>query len=292
MELNNAVVVITGSTRGFGNALARALLARGARVVISGRSQVTVDRVVIELSALGMVIGLACDVSVAEQVYALAEYTLARFGRIDVWVNNAGITPVPGGILDFSPQTAEEVFRVNCLGTLYGTQTAVAVMRRQGFGTIVNLYGRGSDLRPATPSGLYGASKAWITSFTRTMASEYKDLPIRIIGFNPGMMLTDMLTGVNVVVGERTVRIMRSFPMVLRALANPPEVAAAALVRLLERNGKSFVEFRMMSGFRLLKMLSKLIWMQLNPGARPPMQSFPVLSAFEPPLDPDRTLKK
>lgn len=284
MRLQDAVVVITGSTRGFGNALARALLDKGARVVISGRKQETVDRVVAELSTLGEVTGLACDVSQAEQVYALARFALARYGRIDVWVNNAGVTPPPGGVLDFPPEEAEQTFRVNCLGTLHGTQAAIAVMRRQGHGTIVNLYGRGSDLKPATPSGLYGATKAWITSFTRTVAVEYRGLPVRIIGFSPGMMTTDMLTDVPHVVGETVARTMRNFPMVLEALGNPPEVPAAELVRLLERNEKPFVEYRLMRGLRMMKMLARLAWMGLNRRARPSEQTFAVIPAFEPPL--------
>jgi NAD(P)-dependent dehydrogenase (short-subunit alcohol dehydrogenase family) len=284
MNLNGTVIVITGSTRGFGNALARALLAKGAKVVLSGREQQTVERVAAELSALGEVCGLACDVSQAAQVYALARFALERYGRIDVWVNNAGITPPPGGILDFPPEEAERAFRVNCLGTLHGTQTAVAIMKRQGSGVIVNLYGRGSDLKPSTPSGLYGATKAWITSFTRTMAAEYQDLPIRFVGFSPGMMTTDMLTDVPYVVGETVAAQMRNFPMALKALSLPPEAPAAELARLLEENEKPFVEFRMMSGLRLLKMLAHLAWMGMNKNARPPQQQFPIQKAFEPPL--------
>ncbi len=284
MNLKNVVVVITGSTRGFGYALAYTLLSRGARVVISGREPATVERVVAELSVLGPVSGLACDVSIAEQVYALAQHALKQFGRIDVWVNNAGITSPPAGVLDLPPEEAERIFRVNCLGTLHGMQTALMVMRRQQGGTIVNLYGRGSDLRSATPSGLYGASKAWITSFTRTMATEYKDLPVRIIGFNPGMMTTDMLTNVEEVVGERIARTMRFFPMVLEALAVPPQVPAEALVRLLEQNSRRFTEFRMMSGLNLFKRLLKLLWMRVNRKARPAEREFSVRPAFEPPL--------
>ncbi|GAB4479144.1 MAG: SDR family oxidoreductase [Anaerolineales bacterium] len=281
MNLKNKVVVITGSTRGFGNALARAVRSKGAWVVISGRRQADVDNVVAELGE--RTVGLACDVSIAEQVYALARFAVERCGRVDVWVNNAGITPPPGGVLDFPPEQAEQTFRVNCIGTLNGTQAALAVMKRQGHGTIVNLYGRGSDLKAATPSGLYGATKAWITSFTRSMASEYKDLPIRFIGFSPGMMTTDMLN-VHEVVGQTVADAMRNFPMVLQALGNPPEVPAAQLVRLLETNDKPFVEYFFMRGWRLAKMLARLAWMGMNKQARPPQVELTVRPPFEPPL--------
>ncbi|RME11916.1 MAG: SDR family oxidoreductase [Ardenticatenia bacterium] len=282
MRLQGAVVVITGSTRGFGNTLARMLLEKGARVVISGRSQERVDTVVATLAQHGDVSGLACDVRHAEQVYALARHARTHFGRIDVWVNNAGIaTPAAGGILDFPPDVAETIFQVNCLGTLHGTQAAVAVMKRQGGGTIVNLYGRGSDLRPATPSGLYGASKAWITSFTRTAAAEYKHVPIQFIGFSPGMMLTDMLD-VHEIVGDTVAAQMRNYPLVLQALAHPPERPAAELVRLLETNTKRFVEYRYMSGLRLARMLAHLAWLRLTKGKQIDQPTWRQQPAFDP----------
>lgn len=283
MNLKESVVVITGSTRGFGNATARALLAKSAKVVISGRKQETVDQVVAQLASTGQVTGLACDVSMAEQVYALARFAVQQFGRIDIWINNAGVTPPAGGVLDFSPAEAETTFRVNCIGTLNGTQTAVAIMKRQGGGTIVNLYGRGSDLKPATPSGLYGATKAWITSFTRTMAEEYKDLPIQIVGFSPGMMTTDMLD-VHEVVGDQVAERLRSLPLVLDAFAKPPEVPAEHLVTLLENNRKPFVEYRMMKGLRMMKMLARLAWLNINKKAQPPAPTLTVLPPFDPPI--------
>ncbi len=283
MNLKETVVVITGSTRGFGNATARALLTKGAKVVISGRKQETVDRAVAELSVLGDVTGLACDVSVAEQVYALARHAQKHFGRIDVWINNAGVTPPVGGILDFPPEDAETTFRVNCIGTLNGTQTAVEIMKRQGGGTIVNLYGRGSDLKPVTSSGLYGASKAWITSFTRTMAAEYKDLPIQIIGFSPGIMATDMLD-LHEVVGDQVTEYLRNLPLVLAAFATPPEIPAEHLVKLLENNRKPFVEYHMMKGLRMIKMLGRLVWLSINKKAQPPAPTLTILPPFNPPI--------
>ena len=234
MNLKNKVIVITGSTRGFGRAIAEEMLAVGARVIISGRKQTVVDKVVAELDKGNQVFGHACDVSVAEDVYALARHAIQTYGQIDVWINNAGITPTAGGILDFAPEVAEQTFRVNCVGTINGTQAALHYMKPARRGTIVSLYGRGSDLRAATPSGLYGATKAWSTSFTRTMAAEYADLGVQFVGFSPGMMFTDMLD-VQEVVGEQVAATMQNFPMALKALGNPPEVPARELVRLASR---------------------------------------------------------
>lgn len=284
MNLQDKIAVITGSTRGFGNALARALLARGATVVISGRRQDAVDAAVARLQSQGEAFGMACDVSIAEEVHALATKTLQRFGRIDVWVNNAGITALPGRTLDFPPEIAAQVWRVNALGTFLGTQTAVAVMKRQpAGGVIVNIYGRGSNGRPASPNGLYGASKAWITSFTRTVAQEYRDLPIRFVGFSPGMMTTDMLR-VQEVVGQHILAQLRHLPMVLEALATPPEAPAAALVHLLEHNSKPFVEYRTLHSFRLLKGLARMAWMRLRGAPTLSPEALTIHPPYEPPL--------
>jgi len=284
MNLKNKVIVITGSTRGFGHAIAEEMLAVGARVIISGRKQTDVDRVVAELDKREQVSGLACDVSVAENVYALARHAIQEFGQIDIWINNAGITPTAGGILDFAPEVAEQTFRVNCIGTLNGTQAAMHYMKPARRGTIVSLYGRGSDLRAATPSGLYGATKAWITSFTRTMAKEYADLGVQFVGFSPGMMFTDMLD-VQEVVGEQVAETMKNFPLALKALGNPPDVPARELVRLLETNDKPFVEYKLMRGLRLLKMLANFAWMGMNKRARPAPQKFEILPVFEAPVE-------
>jgi NAD(P)-dependent dehydrogenase (short-subunit alcohol dehydrogenase family) len=283
MNLKNTVAVITGSTRGFGRAIAQEMLAVGARVVVSGRKQTVVDSVVAELDKRGQVSGLACDVSVADEVYALARFAIQKFGQIDIWINNAGITPTAGGILDFAPEVAEQTFRVNCVGTINGTQAALHYMKPLRRGTIVSLYGRGSDLRPATPSGLYGATKAWITSFTRTMAKEYADLGVQFVGFSPGMMFTDMLD-VHEVIGEQVAETMKNFPLVLKALGNPPDVPARELVRLLETNEKPFVEYKLMSGPRLIKMMAKFAWMGINKKARPAPQEFAIVPAFEAPV--------
>jgi len=261
MSLQGQVTVITGSTRGFGRALAETLLARGARVIISGRRAETVAAAAAQIP--GDVDGIACDVREATQVYALAQHAMARFGRLDIWVNNAGIAHPPGEMLAFPPETAATICRVNCLGTLHGSQAAAYHMLQHGGGTIVNIYGRGSNLRPASPSGLYGASKAWVTSFTRTLAAEYRDLPVRIIGFSPGMMTTDLLRA-DEVVGERALARLRHLPRVLQALSRPPEVPARILADLLEHNQKHFLEYRYMSGLRLTKMLLQLAWLNLT----------------------------
>jgi NAD(P)-dependent dehydrogenase (short-subunit alcohol dehydrogenase family) len=227
---------------------------------------------------------LACDVSVPDQVYALGRFAAAALGSIDIWVNNAGYTPTAGGIVDFPPEEALTTFKTNCLGVYNGTQTALYYMLPRKRGTLVNIYGRGSDLKASSPSGLYASSKAWVTEFTRTLAVEHKGMGVQIVAFSPGMMLTDMLD-IKQVVGEGVNETMKSMPMVLKALGTPPSVPAAELVRLLETNQKEFVEYRWMRGLRAMSMIGRLIWMQINPKARPAPREYPQVSAFVPPIE-------
>ncbi|MBT3190279.1 MAG: SDR family oxidoreductase [Anaerolineae bacterium] len=174
-NLENKVVVITGSTRGFGYAIAKELLKAGVRVVISGRSQSSVERALNGLQADDeRVTGIPCEVSDEEQVHNLAQKAIEKFGQIDIWINNAGFSTGGGDVLDFPPEDAVATFMTNDLGAFHGTQAALNHMLSRGAGILVNIYGAGSFLKPASPMGLYGMTKAWLTSFTRTLAKEIK----------------------------------------------------------------------------------------------------------------------
>ena len=210
--LKDKVVVITGSSRGFGYVIAEAMLRAGAQVILSGHSAENLQKAVTSLSTLGTVKGQLCDVREESQVYALARFAVQAFGRIDVWINNAGRTSGAGWMLETPPRQAIDLFLTNDMGTLYGAQAALHFMFQRGEGILVNVYGNGSFLRPASPTGLYGATKAWITSFTRSLAKEIKGSGIKVIGFSPGMMLTDMLVNPEVI-GEHGREMMQRYAL-------------------------------------------------------------------------------
>src|SRR5512135_2841851 len=98
--MKNKIVVITGSTRGFGYAIAEAMLKAGATVIISGRSQDALEKALQSLRSLGNVKGMLCDVREEQQVYAMAQRVVEEHERIDVWVNNAGYSASAGMMLD------------------------------------------------------------------------------------------------------------------------------------------------------------------------------------------------
>jgi NAD(P)-dependent dehydrogenase (short-subunit alcohol dehydrogenase family) len=268
-SLKNKIAVITGSTRGFGFAIAEEMLTAGAVVIITGRTDDALQRAITSLSKHGQVSGLLCDVRDEKQVYALARNTVEKFGRIDFWINNAGYSSAAGMVLDIPPQQAIDMFLANDMGTLYGTQAALHFMLPAKQGTLVNIYGAGSNGKASSPTGLYAASKAWVTSFTRTLAVEIKDSGVQLVAFSPGMMLTDMLTSPTVM-GERVKDRMKNFGFVLRFLGKPPQAAAQKLIRILEKNNREFLEYRMLKPWTPFIGLLRVGWENLTKTGQTP----------------------
>lgn len=282
--LEDKVAVITGSTRGFGYAIAESFLTAGARVVISGRSEDSLANALASLTRMGVVKGKTCDVKEEQQVYALARFAVETFGRIDVWINNAGYSSAAGRMLEIHPQQAIDMFLANDMGTLYGAQAALHYMKPRRDGTLVNIYGNGSFLRPASPTGLYGATKAWITSFTRTLAQELQGSGVKLIGFSPGMMLTDMLTNPTVV-GEYGRERMKRYAFVLRMLADDPDQAAEKLVETIADNKKEFIEYRMLRPSKIMFRMLRARWQDLTHTGTTPDYSLHYEEAYNPEMD-------
>jgi len=261
--IKDKVVVITGSTRGYGYAIAESLLEAGATVAITGRSQKAVNNSLTSLQPKGRVSGFVMDVCEEEQIYKLVEDVLKEFGQIDIWINNAGYSNAAGMMLDMNPQDALDMFMSNDLGVMRCTQAILHYMLPRKQGMLVNIYGQGSFLKPASPTGLYGASKAWMTSFTRTLAVELKGSNVQILGFSPGMMTTDMLTSPTVV-GERGREMMKNFGFVLRFLSWPAKYAADKLVKTITGNRKEFSEVKLFKPWTPLLGLIRVGWENLT----------------------------
>jgi NAD(P)-dependent dehydrogenase (short-subunit alcohol dehydrogenase family) len=174
-------IVITGSTRGIGYGLADSFLHLGSAVAISGRTQEAVDEAVAELAAkhdAGRIWGRPCDVSDFEQVQALWGAAQARFGQIDVWINNAGIGHPQVSFWKLSPSQVE----------------ALEGMLGQGFGAIYNMEGLGSGGPKVAGTSVYAASKAGLSYFDEMLAQETRGTPILVGTLNPGMVITDLVT--------------------------------------------------------------------------------------------------
>jgi len=268
-QVKGKIVVITGSTRGFGFAIAESMLEAGATVAITGRSRGAVESALTSLQPKGRVSGFVVDVREEEQVYKLVDDVIAEFGRIDIWINNAGYSNAAGMMLDMNPQDALDMFMSNNFGVLQCTQAVMRYMLPRKQGLLVNIYGNGSFLRPASPTGLYGATKAWVTSFTRTLAKELKGSGVQILGFSPGMMTTDMLTS-PIVVGERGREMLKNFGFVLRFLGQPAKYAADKLVKTVGSNRKEFAEVKLFKPWTPLLGLIRVGWENLTKTGKTP----------------------
>jgi glucose 1-dehydrogenase len=261
--MKDKIVVITGATRGYGYSIAESMLKAGATVIVTGRSKEALDHAVSSLAGFGSVSGEQLDVTNEAQIYDVVERVVQKFGRIDIWVNNAGYSNAAGMMLDMNPQDALDMFMSNDLGVMRCTQAIMQHMLPRKQGMLVNIYGQGSFLKPASPTGLYGATKAWMTSFTRTLAREVKDSGVQILGFSPGMMTTDMLVSPNVV-GERGQEMMKNFGFVLRFLSWSPEYASEKLVKAIANHRKEFAEVQLFKPWTPLLGLIRVGWENLT----------------------------
>ena len=269
MDLKNKVIVVTGSTRGYGYAIAESFLEAGSTVAVTGRSQQAVDSALASLQPKGRVSGFVMDVREEEQVYKLVDDVIKEFGHIDIWINNAGYSNAAGMMLEMDPQDALDMFLSNDLGLLRCTQAIMHYMLPRKQGLLVNIYGNGSFLRPASPTGLYGATKAWVTSFTRSLAKELKDSGVQILGFSPGMMTTDMLTS-PIVVGKRGKEMLKNFGFVLRFLGQPANYAADKLVKSVSSNRKEFSEVKLFKPWTPLLGLIRVGWENITKTGKTP----------------------
>jgi len=195
--LHMKIVVITGSTRGIGFGLADAFLALGCAVTVSGRAQSAVDKAVADLAAKhdpDRILGLPCDVTQSDQVQTLWDTAKARFGPVDIWINNAGLGTAMMDFWNHSPEEIEALVTTNVIGAMFGARVALKGMREQGFGALYNVEGLGSDGRHMAGLSLYGNTKYALTYLTDALVQETRGTPILVGALRPGMVLTGLLT--------------------------------------------------------------------------------------------------
>lgn len=193
IETSNPVALITGASRGLGLEIARLFAARGFDLILTARGPEALSDVERELSASTGVLALAGDVADSEHTLSLIEQGIARFGRIDVLINNAselGPSPLPA-LENYPIDVLQTVFAVNVLAPVHLTQLVLPDMRRHGHGTIINVTSdAGVEAYPTW--GGYGASKAALEHLSRVMAAELDGSGIRVYVVDPGDMDTAM----------------------------------------------------------------------------------------------------
>ncbi|MFN8373352.1 MAG: SDR family oxidoreductase [Anaerolineae bacterium] len=189
-------VVITGSTRGIGYGLANAFLALGCNVVVSGRAQESVDQAVSRLSAQHpgeRLLGQPCDVTGYEQLQQLWQASVARFGRVDIWINNAGVSNPMMPLWEQTSQKLHDVVNINLLGMMFASKVAISGMLKQGGGHLYNMEGAGSNGRIHVGLTPYGISKYGARYLNKALLLETKGTPVKVSSLSPGMVITDLL---------------------------------------------------------------------------------------------------
>lgn len=189
-------IVITGSTRGIGLGMAKEFLNRGHAVVISSRSKKTVNEAQKTLQdqfAADRVHGIVCDVADSAQVQALWDGSMERFGAVDIWINNAGITNSMKSLFALDLSEISPVVNTNITGLIYGAIIALRGMDRQGFGYIYNMYGHGSNDNKVSGLHVYGTTKRGVKYFTEALIQDVDDTPVMAGSISPGIVVTDFL---------------------------------------------------------------------------------------------------
>ncbi len=186
------VVVVTGGTRGIGLGLAHELVARGCAVVVCGRSP---EQLAAAVHALGPnATGQCADVGARADVQAVWDHAVATFGRVDVWINNAGVSAPRRPLPEVDEATVAGVLRTNVLGVHNGCAVASSGFTAQGGGGwIWNMEGFGSGGQKQPGMATYGASKRAVTYLTESLVKEAKGSEIKIGFLSPGIVATDLL---------------------------------------------------------------------------------------------------
>ena len=191
-SLAGQVAVVTGASRGIGRAVAIALAAAGAQVVVNyARSSTAADEVVAEsVTAGGSAVAIQADVSQADQVDGLINGTLKQFGRVDVLVNNAGITR-DTLLLRMKLEDWQAVIDLNLTGVFLCTRAVAKIMLKQRSGRIINIASVAGQMGNPGQAN-YSAAKAGVIGFTKTVAKELASRGITANAVAPGFIETDM----------------------------------------------------------------------------------------------------
>ncbi len=228
-DLTGKVAIITGSTRGIGNAVAVMMGKMGASVVITGRKQDACDKGAAELEAQGIkALGVACEVTKAEDREALIAKTVEKFGRVDILVNNAGIGGQPKKMIDMDEPYFDKYIDADVKGLYFMSQLAAQQMQKQGReGTenpyrIINL-ASAAGIKAPIGDTVYGSCKAAVVHLTKIMANELARYGILCNSVAPGYVLTDMTK--DVMADEKNVAAVTRMISV-RRYAQPEEIAS------------------------------------------------------------------
>lgn len=192
IDLSGKVALVTGGSRGLGKAISLGLADAGADIIIASRKIENCENVAAEVEAKGrQALAVAAHTADMESLDALIEAAYARFGKIDLLINNAGTNPAMGTLSDLSPELFDKMMGINVKGPWYLASRIAPKMGAAGGGSIINMISV-SGIRPAAYQGFYSCNKAALDALTKVMAAEWADMNIRVNAIAPGSYHSDL----------------------------------------------------------------------------------------------------
>ncbi|HBG81880.1 TPA: hypothetical protein DDW69_03500 [candidate division CPR2 bacterium] len=190
-DLKGKVVVITGASDGLGKALSLRLAKEGAKLALVSKTKEKLEKSKAEVDALGVESEyFACDISDDKQVEKTVSDIKSKFGTIDILVNNAGVW-YEGSTESHSPEKIKELFGVNSMGPIFMARAVLPIMKAKKDGQILNVASSAAK-ESASEWGVYSATKWALRSFNDTLKGELEGTGIKVMGFYPGGMKTNM----------------------------------------------------------------------------------------------------
>ncbi|MET9418130.1 glucose 1-dehydrogenase [Streptomyces klenkii] len=221
-------VLVTGGGTGIGQAIALAFAREGARVVVAGRREEPLKETVAYVEAEGgEAVAITADVTRSEDVRALVERTVARFGGLDVAVNNVGLAVPPAKVADVPEEDWDRIVETNLKGVWLSMKHEIGHMRAHGGGAIVNIASNVGAHRRKPGFGAYTATKAAVSALTRNAALDHIGEGVRINAVSPGPVETPMSSRPGESSLDKAERMRREVPA--GRAGTPDEIAAAVL---------------------------------------------------------------
>lgn len=224
--LNEKVAIVTGGSKGIGKAIAFAFAEHGAKVMVSSRSQESVQAVADEINANGgTAVAHACHVGREEQLESLVSKTMEAFGRIDILVNNAATNPVFAPLVESSGEVFDKIMNVNVKASMILANLCYPYMKKNLGGSVINIASV-EAIKPSFGLNMYSMSKAALVSLTKSQAKEWAQDNIRSNAICPGLIQTKLSS--MVWQDEKMLeKFTRQVP--LRRMGQPDEIAGLAV---------------------------------------------------------------
>jgi len=224
--LDGRVAVVTGASRGIGRSIAMTLANAGATVVLSSRKLESCESVVKEIRDNGgKAIALACHMGSIEAIDEMLRTVNAQYGRLDIVVNNAGMNPHFGNILDVSISAYDKAMDINVRGPFYLIQQSMKIMANGGGGSIINISSIAAE-RTSHLQGIYSISKKALVAATKAFAREVENTGVRVNAILPGIVKTQLAS---LLFEDRDIYSQAMSMIPLARHAEPEEISGAAL---------------------------------------------------------------